>query len=114
MTIKCQKCGFTQEIIDSEVMDNTECILCGGSMLFKEGADYLAEEKKENITNETEGINTVLDKQILNTMINEIELMGEDKLWNEINKSNLELRLTLLPIFMEAKHQIDKNKKELL
>ena len=109
MKLKCINCQYTKDVMEQELMSNTECEICGGSMMFEESANYLIDEKKkEEIQNEQEGLNEVLDKQLLSTMINEIKQFGEDKVWKAINSSDIEIRLNVMPIFIEAKKQIEK------
>jgi hypothetical protein len=58
------------------------------------------------IKNETEGINEEIDNMLISSMINDIERVGEEKVWWEINHSELELRIKLIPIYIEAKQRI--------
>lgn len=116
MKLKCIKCGFTINVMESELMDSTECSLCGGAMVFEESANYLADQEKyygspgesghDEIKNETEGMNEQIDNLLITSMINDIERNGEEKIWGEINHCELELRLKLIPIYIEAKQRI--------
>jgi hypothetical protein len=110
--LKCVDCGHTKNVFESEVMDNTECPICKGKMLLEESADYIKEQKKESekIKTESEGLDGVLDNQLINTMVNELEQFGEAKVFAEINNLDIELRLRILPIFIEAKYQYNKGK----
>ena len=109
--LKCVDCGHTKNVFESEVMDNTECPICKGKMLFEESADYVKEQKKEseNIKTESEGLDEVLDNQLVNTMVSELEQFGEDKVWHEINHADIEIQLSMIPVFIEAKHKLQLN-----
>ena len=111
MIIKCSHCGYTKTVMESDLMDNDNCELCGGAMLFEQSADYLADQKKEEIKNETEGMNEQIDNMLITSMINDIEKVGEEKVWWEINHSEIDLRVLLIPIYIEAKQRIKESKK---
>ena len=104
MRLKCNKCGYIKDVMEQELMYNTDCELCGGNMLFEKNANYL--EREEELRTESEGIHEQIDNQAVNTMISELKEFGEEKIWKEINSSELELRLLILPIFIEAKRKI--------
>ena len=106
MKLKCCKCGFLKDVMESEIMENTECPLCAGAMMFEESADYIADQEKEEIKNETEGMNEQIDNMLISSMIRDIERVGEEKVWWEINHSEMDLRLLLVPIYIEAKRRI--------
>lgn len=140
MKLKCSKCGFLKDVMESELMENTECPLCAGAMMFEESADYIADQEKDlpsfiingkcekdnmtfcnlgfacdscpynkEIKNETEGMNEQIDNMLISSMIRDIESVGEEKVWWEINHSDIDLRLLLVPIFIEAKQRIKEN-----
>ena len=112
MRLKCINCQYTKEVMEQELMNNTECEICGGSMMFEEGADYLLSEKakEEKIINEQEGLDIVLDKKLIEGMVEDLLKFGENKMWEEINKMDIETRLRVLPIFFEAKRITINNK----
>lgn len=112
MILKCSKCGYIINIMENEIMEYTDCELCGGTMLFEQSADYLEEQKKQEIKNETEGMNEQIDNMLILYMINDIERVGEEKVWWEINHSEIDLRLLLIPIYIEAKHRIKENQND--
>lgn len=109
MILKCSKCGYTKNVREEELMESTECELCGSAMLFEESADYLADQEKEEITNETTGMNEQIDNMLISSMIKDIEKFGEAHIWEEINTTDLDLRITLLPIYLEAQKQIKED-----
>jgi len=109
MRLKCNQCGHIKDVPEQELMYNTECGLCGGNMLFEASADYLEREKE--LRTESEGIHEQIDNQAINTMISELKEFGEEKIWKEINSSDLEVRLLILPIFIEAKRKIKEEEK---
>jgi len=111
MIIKCSHCGYTKAVMESELMENDNCELCGGAMLFEQSADYLADQEKEEIKNETEGMNEQIDNMLISSMIRDIEKVGEEKVWWEINHSEMDLRLLLIPIYIEAKQRIKESEK---
>jgi hypothetical protein len=111
MIIKCSHCGYTKAVMESELMENDNCELCGGAMLFEQSADYLEEQKKEEIKNETEGMNEQIDNMLISSMINDIEKVGEEKVWWEINHSEIDLRLLLIPIYLESLRRIKESEK---
>jgi hypothetical protein len=78
-------------------------------MLFEASANYL--ENEEKLRTESEGIHEQIDNQAINTMISELKEFGEEKIWKEINSSDLEVRLLILPIFIEAKRKIKEEEK---
>ena len=106
MILKCGKCGYTKTIKEEELMENTECPLCAGAMMFEESANYIEEQKKEEIHNETTGMTEQIDNMLISSMIRDIEKVGEEKVWWEINHSEIDLRLLLIPIYIEAKQRI--------
>ena len=103
MKLKCIKCGFIINVMESELMDSTECSLCGGAMVFEESANYLADQEKEEMVNETEGMNEQIDNLLITSMVNDIERNGEEKIWGEINHSEIDLRVLLIPIYIEER-----------
>ena len=111
MIIKCSHCGYTKAVMESELMDSDNCELCGGAMLFEQSADYLAEQKKEEIQNETTSMNEQIDNMLISSMINDIEKVGEEKVWWEINHSEIDLRVLLIPIYLEATQRVKESEK---
>jgi len=117
--IKCTNCNYQKEVLENEIMESTECDICGGTMLFKESADYLADQERldndhrehNEIQNETEGMNEQIDNILISSMINDIEKVGEEKVWWEINHSEIDLRVLLIPIYIEAKQRIKESEK---
>ena len=98
--LKCVNCEHEISVLESEVMDNTSCPLCGENMLYKEEAnDLIKKELKEE-----------LDKILIRLMNEDIRKLGADKVWNKLNKMELETRLMAIPIFLEATWQL-KNLK---
>jgi len=141
--IKCSHCGYTKAVMESELMENDNCELCGGAMLFEQSADYLSDQEKglpsfiidgkcekdnmticnlgfacdsckynKEIQNETEGMNEQIDNMLISSMIRDIEKVGEEKVWWEINHSEIDLRLKLIEIYIEVKRRIKESKNE--
>lgn len=119
--IKCTNCNYQKDVLENEIMESTECEICGGKMLFLESADYLADQDKisgspgesgyDKIQNESEGMNEQIDNMLISSMINDIEKVGEEKVWWEINHSEIDLRVLLIPIYIEAKQRIKESEK---
>jgi hypothetical protein len=109
--IKCTNCNYQKEVLENEVMENTECEICGGKMLFLESADYLAEQKEadEGNLNESAGMNEIMDNQLMACMILEIENYGKEKAWENINNHELSLRLDLIPVYIEAVRRLKED-----
>jgi Zn-finger nucleic acid-binding protein len=99
--LKCVNCEHEISVLESEAMDNTSCPLCGGSMLYKKDADILINKEKEQ-ENKTKELKEELDKTLIRLMNEDITKFGADKVWNELNKMEIESRLHALPIFLEA------------
>jgi len=119
MIIKCSYCGYTKAVMESELMENDNCELCGGAMLFEQSADYLEEQERldndhkahDEIQNETTSMNEQIDNILISSMIRDIEKVGEEKVWWEINHSEIDLRVLLIPIYIEAKQRIKESEK---
>lgn len=105
MILQCEQCGHKKNVLEQEVMQNTECDLCGGHMVFEESAKYLKEQEKKEpkIQTESEALNEVLDNQLINSMVNELQQFGEAKIWEQINHADIDTQLSIIPIFIEAK-----------
>ena len=108
--IKCTNCNYQKEVLENEIMENTDCELCGGKMLFEENVKHL--DKENDIQNESEGMNEQIDNMLISSMINDIEKVGEEKVWWEINHSEIDLRLSLIQIYIEAKQRIKESKND--
>jgi hypothetical protein len=105
--LQCHTCNYTVTVPEADYFDKDKCALCGGDMrLFVKEAV----KEPEPIQNETEGMNEVIDKQIISQFQHEIEQCGEKSIWDTINTMELETRLYYIELFMEAKrkHSLDK------
>ena len=111
MKYKCIECGHVKEVMENECMGCQECIICGAAMAEYSTAEYLEKQAsaEKDIQNETEGINEVIDTMLINKMTEDINKFGAEKMWNEINLAELELRLLLIPIFFEAQRKLKEN-----
>jgi hypothetical protein len=98
--LKCSKCGYEREVLSSEMMDFVNCIICDGTMGFIET------ESKVEIQNETDGIDEVLNNYIIESIKRELESKGEEKVYDLINKMELEKRLIFLEYLFEAKRRL--------
>ena len=93
MTVICKKCGYERPI-QNEYEDYV-CLLCGEKM-----------EIKDETQNETEGMNDVIDNNMINAIIREIEMQGELRAWENINTISLEKRIDIIAMFIEAKRKL--------
>jgi predicted RNA-binding Zn-ribbon protein involved in translation (DUF1610 family) len=103
---KCHVCDY-KIYSDSELTDK-DCPLCGGVMVYQ-SQTTLNPQDKEKIQTESEALDEVLDNQLVNSMISELEQFGEDKIWEQINHSDTDIQLSMIPIFIEAKHKLQLN-----
>jgi len=57
----------------------------------------------QDFNNETEGIDQVINNQLIQRLVLDIKQKGEPLVWDFINKLNLDTRLDYLELFFEAK-----------
>ena len=87
----CNNCGCETTILDTELYDDTKCILCGGPMKIKQEALF-----------------GVLIPHWIDTMRHNIEILGNRRVWEIIeNFHNPKTRLAYRKLFFQAGGKID-------
>ena len=104
--LRCENCGFEKPIPKPEMeeYEDCKCMLCNGDMVMC----------KEDKYNETEGIDQVINKQLIDRLVLDIKQKGEPLVWDFINKLKLDTRIAYLELFFEAKKILKQQSGETL
>jgi len=79
--LKCEKCNYEIEILETEIEYNTECNLCNGKMIYFE--------------NTVETDNIAMDKMIIYQLENDIRYLGNNRAFEiieEIQRPEIRIR----------------------
>jgi len=114
MKLKCPKCGYEKDVLESEFMDSLECELCGEQMTFPETADYIRKQEEEEalgdnfptLPKQKEEMKAT-DKLIVNVLAQEIREFGERFVWENLDTIPLEKRLDYIEYFLSAKRLLE-------
>lgn len=109
MKLTCKQCGYNRNKLSQ--YEDYECCICGGSMNEDKKPDIYDsfQYQKENIENETIGINEVVKTHAINSFVRDIKQIGKERAYKVIEGlSNARTRASYRRYYFLALEGIEK------